>query len=143
MTLELADAFLPNLDTEAATLLGTTSVTLSGKVLDVGHSLGILERGFVVSRKTDPVLGEQDVLKISAAIDLETSFSSTVSELSASKRYYFRAFATNKEGTGYGAQESFDLNASSDTQIWSNDTEADHRHWDPIGGQAHGLEVLR
>ncbi|MDA9963137.1 DUF5011 domain-containing protein, partial [Opitutales bacterium] len=124
LTLELADAFLPNLDTEAATVLGTTSVTLSGKVLDVGHSLGILERGFVVSRKTDPVLGEQDVLKISAAIDLETSFSSTVSELSASKRYYFRAFATNKEGTGYGAQESFDLNASSDTQIWSNDTEA-------------------
>jgi alpha-tubulin suppressor-like RCC1 family protein len=125
LTLELADAFLPNLDTEAATVLGPTSATLYGKIVDAGHTLGILERGFVVSRKTDPVLGEQDVLKISVAIDSETSFSSTVSELSASKRYYFRAFATNKEGTGYGAQESFDLSASNDTQIWSNDTESD------------------
>ena len=125
LTLELADAFLPNLDTEAATVWGTTSVTLSGNIMDAGHTLGIQERGFVVSRKTDPSLGEQDVLKISAAIDLETSFSSTVSELSASKRYYFRAFATNKEGTGYGAQESFDLSASNATQIWSNGTESD------------------
>ncbi len=125
LTLELADAFLPNLDTEAATVLGTRSVTLSGNVMDAGHTSGILERGFVVSRKTDPALGKQDVLKISATIDLETSFSSTVSELSASKRYYFRAFATNKEGTGYGAQESFDLSASNATQIWSNGTESD------------------
>ncbi|MBT5909095.1 MAG: DUF5011 domain-containing protein, partial [Opitutae bacterium] len=125
LTLELADAFLPNLDTEIATVLGPTSATLYGKIVDAGHTLGMLERGFVVSRKTDPALGEQDVLKISVAVDSETSFSSTVSELSASKRYYFRAFATNKEGTGYGAQESFDLNASNDTQIWSNGTESD------------------
>ena len=125
LTLELADAFLPNIDTEIATVLGPTSATLYGKVVDAGHTLGMLERGFVVSRKTDPALGEQDVLKISVAVDSENSFSSTVSELSASKRYYVRAFATNKEGTGYGAQESFDLNASNDTQVWSNGAESD------------------
>ena len=130
LPIELVDAFAPNVETEPAKVLGATSALLFGDLLDFGHTAGISARGFVVSRTPDPVLGLPDSIRISAdGDDFGTgAFSAKASGLSASKSYYYRAFSTNDEGTGYGAQERFDLNSSSNTETWSNATEADPSH---------------
>ena len=127
LPLEIVDAFLPNVNTDGVTVLDTTSALLFGDLLDAGHTAGISERGFVVSRDPDPVLGLPNTLTITAAIDDfgTGAFTAKISGLSASMSYYSRAFSTNEEGTGYGAQERFDLNSTNDTEMWSNGTESD------------------
>jgi alpha-tubulin suppressor-like RCC1 family protein len=127
LPIEVVDAFLPNVNTDAATVLDTTSALLLGDLLDIGHTSGISERGFVVSRNPDPAFGLPNTLKIPASLDDSGTgtFTATASGLSDSKSYYFRAFSTNEEGTGYGAQERFDLNSSNDTEIWSDGTKSD------------------
>ena len=127
LPIEVVDAFLPNVNTDGVTVLDTTSALLFGDILDAGHTAGIFERGFVVSRDPDPVLGLPNALTISAAIDNfgTGTFTAKISGLSASNSYYSRAFSTNREGTGYGAQERFDLNSTNDTEIWSNGTQSD------------------
>jgi alpha-tubulin suppressor-like RCC1 family protein len=124
---EVVDAFLPNVNTDGVTVLDTTSALLFGDLLDAGHTAGISERGFVVSRDPDPVLGLTNALTISAAIDDfgTGAFTAKISGLSASMSYYSRAFSTNEEGTGYGAQERFDLNSTNDTKMWSDGNESD------------------
>ena len=130
LPIELVDAFTPNVETETAKVLGATSALLFGELLDVGHTAGISQRGFVVSRTPDPVLGHPDSIRFSSVgNDYGTGvFSAEASGLSASRSYYYRAFSTNDEGTGYGAQERFDLNSTSDTETWSNATEVDPSH---------------
>jgi alpha-tubulin suppressor-like RCC1 family protein len=127
LPIEVVDAFLPNVNTDGVTVLDTTSALLFGDLLDAGHTAGISERGFVVSRDPDPVLGLPNTLTITAAIDDfgTGAFTAKISGLAASMIYYSRAFSTNEEGTGYGAQERFDLNSTNDTEIWSNGTESD------------------
>jgi hypothetical protein len=126
LILELVDAFLPNVNTYGSTVLDSTSALLFGDLLDIGHTAGISERGFVVSREPDPALGALGTRTIFVPIlAIGTgAFTANAFNLTASKRYYFRAFSTNEEGTGYGAQERFDLNATNDTQIWSDGTES-------------------
>ena len=118
-TITVTDAFVPIVDTKAyAVPSGTPEI--SGTVVDVGHSGGVLEVGFVVGPEPDPELNQPGVKKFTATLQGE-SFSSVASGLEVDKEYYYRAYAENAEGSSYGAQERFTFTSgASPGPSWAN-----------------------
>jgi uncharacterized protein (TIGR02145 family) len=81
------------------------SATVGGSVFGDGGS-AITERGVVWSTSPNPT-----VALTTKVIDINVfnnySFSSTITGLNLSTKYYVRAYATNEAGTAYGAEISF------------------------------------
>jgi len=100
---------LPSVNTSSATEIAQTSATLNGNVTSDG-GYNITERGFYYS-KTDnnPDSGDSK----ETVIGTTGSFSKNISGLDPNTQYYFRAFATNSEGTAEGNVESFTTQPSS------------------------------
>lgn len=120
VTIQVQDAFAPGLTTNPASGVTMTAATLSGDVMDAGHGLGVTARGFALSTSPDPALGGSGVTVLNAGSG-SGSFTAEATGLTAGKRYYFRPYATNAEGTGYGTLEWFDANTTSplSTPTWS------------------------
>jgi hypothetical protein len=78
---------------------------LSGEILDDGGS-AISERGFLLSTKPNPRVDSSGMILLVAESNA-SAFSAHATNLQASRKYYFRAYATNAEGTGYGLEETF------------------------------------
>lgn len=99
-------AAAPSVTTSAATNFSTSSATLGGSVTSTGGS-DSSERGIYYS--TTDGFAEGTGTKVS---DLTGgfgtgSFTQDVTGLDAGTTYFYRAFATNTNGTGYGTQASF------------------------------------
>jgi alpha-tubulin suppressor-like RCC1 family protein len=117
-TISVVDAFEPIVDTQPADGVDAGVPTLRGEVADVGHSGGILGHGFLLGTTPDLKLGNPSVSNLSATSD-GTSFSVAAPELIAGKTYYYKAYATNVEGTGYGAQERFTAAEQANGPSWA------------------------
>jgi len=102
----VVDAFEPIVYTQYADGVDAGVPVLRGEVGDEGHSGGILGHGFLLGTTPELELGNAGVSNLSATSD-GTSFTVVALELLAGKTYYYKAYATNVEGTGYGAQERF------------------------------------
>ena len=116
LTVKVKDAFVPGVSTLSASVVTTSAATLSGKIIDAGHGLGVTARGFVFSTSPDPSVGDAGVTEVSAGSG-SGDFNASASNLTPGKRYYYRAYATNAEGTGYGTSEWFDANRTSDPAV--------------------------
>ena len=116
--ISVADAFEPIVDTQPIDGVNAGAPTLRGVVTDVGHSGGILAHGFLLGTSPDLKLGNPAVSNLSATSD-GTSFSVAAPELIAGKTYYYKAYATNVEGTGYGAQERFTAAEQASGPSWA------------------------
>ena len=77
-----------------------TSAQVYGDVTNNGGNV-ILDRGFYWGA-TSTTLTNQ--ITLSSGTD---SYSSTISNLSPGQMYYYKAYATNSQGTGYGAVNTF------------------------------------
>jgi hypothetical protein len=117
-TISVVDAFEPIVDTQPADGVDAGAPTLRGVVADLGHSGGIVGHGFLLGTTPDLKLGNPDVSNLSATSD-GTSFSVAASELIAGKTYYYKAYATNAEGTGYGSQERFTATEQASGPSWA------------------------
>ncbi|MDA1046655.1 MAG: DUF5011 domain-containing protein, partial [Verrucomicrobia bacterium] len=117
-TISVVDAFEPIVDTQPADGVDAGAPTLRGVVADLGHSGGIVGHGFLLGTTPDLKLGNPDVSNLSATSD-GTSFSVAASELIAGKTYYYKAYATNVEGTGYGSQERFTAAEQASGPSWA------------------------
>lgn len=93
---------LPTVTTQAATGVSYTNATLHGNITATGNANPSV-RGFQYG-------------KVSGALNLDThedgdygtgTFSLGVGSLDTSTLYYFRAYATNIVGTGYGSEGNF------------------------------------
>lgn len=94
----------PIVTTVAATDIGEDFATLNGMIEDDGNS-PILLRGFVWSQTNQNPTIEDN--RIDALMSTE-AFSATLTEgMSSSQTYYYRAYAVNGKGPGYGAVMSF------------------------------------
>ena len=88
-----------------------TSATLGGEITIQGLS-SVTERGIVYSTTdTNPRIGDSDVIKDTNGTGTGT-FSESITSLDANKVYFYRAYATNNQGTGYGAVKKFNMNHS-------------------------------
>ncbi len=101
----------PSVTTNAATGVSDTIATLNGNISDTGGA-NATDRGFAWG--TDPLLSGGDTATTTESGSFGTgTFSTGLSSLTQSTTYYFRAYATNSGGTGFGSITSFTTTTSS------------------------------
>lgn len=96
----------PTVTTQAATNVGQTTVTFNGTITVTGGGNSTI-RGFEYSTTTttDRVYSESGSFGAAA-------FTGAITDLTAGTLYYYRAYATNDIGTGYGDWISFTTSAA-------------------------------
>lgn len=82
--------------------LTQTTVTLSGTIKSVGNS-NIINRGICYSTNNNPSIS--GIMEPSSSF--QSTYSVTISNLSASTKYYYCAYAENSSGVSYGSVKSF------------------------------------
>lgn len=111
---------IPKVTTNAATGVSGALATLNGNITDTGGATCTV-RGFKYKEVGG---GEQD------ASDSGTfgtgAYSKALTGLDDTKKYYFRAYATNSEGTGYGEWLSFGVTVAAPTVTSGAATSVDH-----------------
>ncbi|NMC27334.1 MAG: hypothetical protein GYA42_04225, partial [Syntrophomonadaceae bacterium] len=93
----------PTVSTDSATDIGDDYATLNGEITSIGGGV-ITEYGFYYGTSSSP---STKVRVGRTGISEGDDFSYDLTDLSADKRYYFRAYATNRYGTSYGSVRSF------------------------------------
>jgi len=92
---------VPTVTTQSASSVNTTTVTANGNITDTGGAT-VTARGFRYG------LTEADTWEEAEGGSFSTgSFNLEIGSLTKGTTYYFRAFATNSEGTAYGAYVPF------------------------------------
>jgi hypothetical protein len=99
MALRPASAVAPTLDTAAATNVGAGSATLNGEITAAGGANSTV-RGFAFGTNSG-LTGAVSTTTESGSFGAAT-FTQNISGLLAGVTYYYRAYATNPAGTGYG-----------------------------------------
>lgn len=94
---------IPTLTTDAESGVGNTSATMNGTISDTGGETGAgTDYGFAWG--TDSTLSAGDTSTTSLGNYSGTgTFSQAVTNLLSDTTYYYRAYATNSAGTGYGS----------------------------------------
>jgi hypothetical protein len=107
----LRDVLVPVVETGGASTGGSLSATddsvvLEGRILVAGGGAGVTDRGILFSSKPNPSFesGDFDLLQGGTGEDV---FEVRTSRVEPGRKYYYRAYATNAEGTSYGLEESF------------------------------------
>lgn len=88
--------------TSGATGITTSTATVAGNVTSDNGST-ITERGFCYSTSTNPTTANAKAI-VSGTTG---AMSKEITGLAIGTKYYFKAYATNARGTGYGSQSSF------------------------------------
>lgn len=88
--------------TTAVTNITQTSATSGGNITSDGGS-AILARGVCYGTNPNPTTDDDITIDGTGT----GSYSSNITNLSAGMKYYVRAYATNLQGVGYGAEVSF------------------------------------
>ena len=97
-----AAATVPTVTTPTVTDITTTGATLGAMVEDDGGAT-IDEYGIVyVYSPTDPTIANNKVIKASSAPTLSEPWTVNVTGLTANRLYYYRGYAHNSAGYGYG-----------------------------------------
>ena len=98
----------PTVTTTAASSVTTTSATLAGNATADGGA-SITERGIVyavTATNNDPLISGAGVTKDTNGTGTGV-FSESITGLASGTQYSFKAYATNSEGTSYGAVQTF------------------------------------
>jgi hypothetical protein len=119
---------LATVTTSAASNIGVTQVGGNGAVTNTGNTT-IIERGFVWSTTSHLSPGNvapgssgySGVVNETGSFSAE-SFSLSITDLTASTFYYYRAYAQNSEGYSYGGELSFQTYAETPTVTTSTPT---------------------
>ncbi len=74
-------------------------------------------RSFLLFSRPNPKEKGSGVIRLAAESNA-SAFWAVTADLMAGKTYYFRAFAVNAEGIGYGFEESFETPAGPKSPTW-------------------------
>jgi hypothetical protein len=101
---------IPTISTTDISNVATSTATFGGDVIDQGDS-AVTERGILYSTtNATPKITDTDVTKDANGTGTG-SFSESIGSLTTNTNvYYYRAYATNNQGTGYGVVKSFAFN---------------------------------
>jgi VCBS repeat-containing protein len=116
LQIRVTDLFRPITDTGLTESLTASSGTLKGEVVDDG-GMAVTDRGFLLSFKPGPEPGKAGVVTLTTA-SVPGAFSVDATALQPGSKYFYRAFATNEEGTSYGTEESFSTIAEGASPYW-------------------------
>ncbi len=101
---------VPIVSTNAATLVEDDEATLNGNITNTGGEAPTV-RGFEYKEGIDGTVQ----YAYDSGYFSTGAFSKALTGLDPTKQYYFRAYATNSAGTGYGDWRSFGLDVSAPT----------------------------
>ena len=87
-----------------------TEALLKGGIVSVG-SAEVSRYGFIWAPAENPTVEDHEGHHYYGNTDKPLDFQATATQLTPGKRYYFRAFATNAEGTAYSEQRFIDMPA--------------------------------
>ena len=97
--------YLPTVNTDTTTNITGISATCQGTVVsDAGHTISAC--GICYSLYPHPTLNDSVVLASAVSTGVGT-YSCNLIYLSLGTTYYYRAFATNADGTTYGVEKTF------------------------------------
>ena len=99
---ENPDSIIPSVSTGTVSIITTTTATCSGNVIADGGA-AVIARGVCWSTSQNPTTANS---KTTNGTGLGT-YTSNITGLSPNTTYYVRAYATNSQGTAYGAQRTF------------------------------------
>lgn len=99
---------MPSVTTQQISNVTSSSVTFNGTIVNPGLP-SYTERGFVYSTRVQPTL-ENNMGKITSAVNGQASFSATVYGLNSNVTYYVRAYAINALAPAYGNDVTFNTN---------------------------------
>lgn len=116
--LEVTLSSNPTVTTEPLTDITETTATGNGTIVDMGFS-SVTEHGHVWATSIDPTTGGSETTLGSGSLGV---FTSSITGLLDGQKYYVRAYATNSEGTSYGANISFTAGVPSTQLIRGNIT---------------------
>jgi hypothetical protein len=100
LTFTNTSLIMPLVATGQPSNITETAAQVYGDVTNNGGNI-ILDRGFYWGTDATSLTNQ---ITLNAGTD---SFSATISSLTAGQTYYYKAYATNSQGTGYGAVTSF------------------------------------
>lgn len=95
-------AVAPTVTTNAASSITSVGATGNGSV-DSDGGATVTERGFVWSTSVNPTTSDSKV----TVAGTTGSYSGSITSLTASTLYHYRAYAINSVGTSYGADTTF------------------------------------
>ncbi|KKL44348.1 hypothetical protein LCGC14_2366580, partial [marine sediment metagenome] len=93
----------PTVTSEDPTDLQETTVTGNGTIVGIGGS-SVTEHGHCWSTSPNPTTADSKTTNGAASAG---AFTSAITDLVQNTRYYYRAYATNTQGTGYGNNVTF------------------------------------
>ena len=105
LTMGIDEILAPTVSTDVATNIATSSATLNGNITATGGA-DATQHGFAYS--IDATLSTGVSTTTLGSKSGTGAFSEAVYGLDAGATYYFRAYATNSAGTGYGSIVSTD-----------------------------------
>ena len=97
-------AIMPVVTTKAVSNINGTTATFNGSITNIGDP-AYTERGFVYANTQNPDIENDTKVKVTG--NGTGDFSAAITALIEGTTYYVRAYATNSQGTAYGAQVSF------------------------------------
>jgi hypothetical protein len=74
----------------------------------------------IVSRKSNPRLGNDNLFKVSGLLDAQGGFEVVVKGLEEGRKYFYRTYAINAEGVGYGLVNDFVTMGHANVPNWAN-----------------------
>ncbi len=94
---------VPTVTTKDASDVTNSSAVMGGIVEDIGGST-IIIRGVCLSTSPNPTIYTSGNIEAGTGIG---SFDCTPAACNSSTKYYFKAYAVNSYGVGYGSEKSF------------------------------------
>ncbi|MBT3636362.1 MAG: cadherin repeat domain-containing protein, partial [Opitutae bacterium] len=127
LTVRVIDVFQPITETMEATAVTGSSANIQGSVIDDG-GMPVISYGFLISTKPrlDNDLNGTSLL---LAVGESTNFSALATNLQAGKKYFYRTYASNAEGTSYGSVESFSTTSESPKPSWIDASQGSAAGW--------------
>ena len=93
---------------------------LSGKLLDKGSSMDLIQIGMLVSTDPNPYLDTNGVILERGFLDTNQTFEAMMMGLEKGTKYFYRTYAMNAEGVGYGVVKDFVAQEHARGPSWVN-----------------------
>ncbi len=120
----LTGNFAPYVITQNVTSITSSSAVLAGEVGN-NFNADVTECGFVLSTTPSPTIDAEGAIKVVTDSPVSSGeFSATVENLTSGTMYYYRSYAKNNNGMGYGADKIFSTKCTKTSEFpWIEDCE--------------------
>jgi len=129
LTIQVVDTFIPIVETGDPVDVGFQEAILPGKLLDKGSSMDLIQIGMLISTDPNPYLDTNGVILERGFLDTNQTFEVMMMGLEKGTKYFYRTYAMNAEGIGYGVVKDFEAQEHSVGPSWANAQAGSAANW--------------